>query len=47
MTGNWMSRKVSGNSSVKGNTVNVLTASEFIMLEEDLQKQFGSRLQKE
>lgn len=41
MTGNWISRKVAGNISVKGNTVSVLTDSEFKMLEEDL-KQLGT-----
>ena len=33
---NWISRKVAGNISVKGNTVSVLTDSEFKMLEADL-----------
>ena len=36
MTGNWISRKVAGNISVKGNTVSELTDSEFKMLESDL-----------
>ena len=37
MTGNWISRNVAGNISVKGNTVSVLTDLEFKMLGEDLE----------